>query len=116
MRLAALVVASCITLAAYAEAPLNPPVQTWFPKAPPLPAPSGQVIRVATVDELFRAAPLLYFGFFRFFRFLLAEGQNDFIPAPRAVYRHSFDAVLPCHHDRRSDILPGRFLRHIDRL
>ncbi|HSI34012.1 MAG: right-handed parallel beta-helix repeat-containing protein [Phycisphaerae bacterium] len=28
----------------------------WLPKAPPLPRPTGPVIRVATVDELFRAA------------------------------------------------------------
>jgi hypothetical protein len=28
----------------------------WFPKAPPLPKPRGQVIRVATVDQLFQAA------------------------------------------------------------
>ena len=29
---------------------------TWCPKAPPLPEPTGPVIRVTTVDELFRAA------------------------------------------------------------
>ena len=38
------------------EEVLTPPTQPWFPKAPPLPAPAGQVIRVATVEELFRAA------------------------------------------------------------
>jgi len=27
----------------------------WFPKAPPLPSPQGQVVRVSTVDELFAA-------------------------------------------------------------
>ncbi|MBN2476160.1 MAG: right-handed parallel beta-helix repeat-containing protein [Pirellulales bacterium] len=31
-------------------------VPAWFPKAPPLPEPAGQVIRVSTVEELFRAA------------------------------------------------------------
>ena len=33
----------------------TPPSQTWFPKAPPLPQPSGQVIRVETVPQLFEA-------------------------------------------------------------
>jgi hypothetical protein len=34
---------------------IQPPTQSWFPQAPPLPAPSGEVIRVATVEELFSA-------------------------------------------------------------
>jgi hypothetical protein len=34
----------------------GPPVQPWFPKAPPLPKPGGEVIRAATVAELFKAA------------------------------------------------------------
>jgi hypothetical protein len=48
----------CVALStgAYADDVLTPPSQPWFPKAPALPKPSGQVIRVATVDELFRAA------------------------------------------------------------
>jgi hypothetical protein len=44
---------------AAAQAPregAGPPARPWFPKAPPLPKPAGQVIRVRTVDELFRAA------------------------------------------------------------
>jgi hypothetical protein len=43
---------------AQADAPayaLNPPVQSWFPKAPPLPSPQGNVVKVSTVDELMRA-------------------------------------------------------------
>lgn len=31
------------------------PVQPWFPQAPPLPPPRGEVVRVATVEELFAA-------------------------------------------------------------
>jgi len=31
------------------------PRQAWFPKVPPLPEPTGQVIRVSTADELRRA-------------------------------------------------------------
>jgi len=37
--------------------PAAPPLSVpWFPQAPPLPPPTGAVIRVATVDQLFRAA------------------------------------------------------------
>jgi hypothetical protein len=48
----------CVALGGltYANDVLSPPAQPWFPKAPPLPEPAGQVIRVATVDQLFRAA------------------------------------------------------------
>ncbi|MHC4494777.1 MAG: hypothetical protein ACYSYM_03020, partial [Planctomycetota bacterium] len=31
------------------------PIPQWFPKAPPLAAPEGEVIPVATVDELLTA-------------------------------------------------------------
>lgn len=34
---------------------LNPPVQSWFPKAPPLPSPQGNVVEVSTADDLIRA-------------------------------------------------------------
>lgn len=37
-----------------AEAP-QPPEQNWFLKAPPLPAPQGDVVNVSTVDELVKA-------------------------------------------------------------
>jgi hypothetical protein len=37
------------------EAGLNPPVQAWFPKAPPLPPAQGDVVEVSTVEELIRA-------------------------------------------------------------
>jgi len=33
-----------------------PPLQNWFPKAPLLPKPTGEVIRVKTVNELYAAA------------------------------------------------------------
>lgn len=32
------------------------PVQPWFPQAPPLPAPTGEIFRVVDVDQLFEAA------------------------------------------------------------
>ena len=34
---------------------LNPPVQSWFATAPPLPQPQGRTVEVATVEELIRA-------------------------------------------------------------
>jgi len=34
---------------------VSQPVPPWFPKAPPLPPPRGEVIRVATVDDLLAA-------------------------------------------------------------
>ena len=39
-----------------AHAAIDPPSRPWFPKAPPLPPPTGEVIRVSSVDELFAAA------------------------------------------------------------
>ena len=39
-----------------AAEPLSPPMQAWFPNAPPLPKPEGQIIRVSSVEELFQAA------------------------------------------------------------
>jgi hypothetical protein len=38
-----------------AGAGLNPPVQAWFPRAPALPVPEGDVVEVATVEELIGA-------------------------------------------------------------
>ncbi len=51
-------VVAAITLAT-ATAPAQlpaPPGQPWLPKSPPLPPATGQVIRVSTVEDLFRAA------------------------------------------------------------
>ena len=42
--------------AAWAGEAMAPPRQPWFPKAPPLSKPTGPVIPVSNVDELFRAA------------------------------------------------------------
>ena len=35
---------------------ISPPMQDWFPKAPPLPKPTGEVITAKTVNELYAAA------------------------------------------------------------
>ncbi len=34
---------------------INPPEQSWFPKAPPLPRPIGQIIKVSNAQELVKA-------------------------------------------------------------
>jgi len=44
-----------MTAAAGPMQELNPPVQSWFPAAPPLPQPQGKTVQVATVDELIKA-------------------------------------------------------------
>ena len=37
------------------EGAVQSPSHPWFPKAPPLPPPTGEVVRVATVEDLFAA-------------------------------------------------------------
>ncbi|HZO90919.1 MAG TPA: right-handed parallel beta-helix repeat-containing protein [Chthonomonadaceae bacterium] len=37
------------------QASLSPPSRSWFPKAPPLPPPTGAVLRVSSVPELLEA-------------------------------------------------------------
>lgn len=61
LRLAVLLTWLAAPLAA-AQVPLEPPLRDWFPQAPPLPAPKGQVIRVATVEQLFHAADTIQPG------------------------------------------------------
>jgi hypothetical protein len=45
-----------ISLCCAASLLAAPPDQPWFPKAPALSPPSGPVIEVSTVEELFQAA------------------------------------------------------------
>jgi hypothetical protein len=49
-----ILVAACLTLVVPATK-AEPPLQDWFPKAPPLPVIRGRVLRVATVAELYAA-------------------------------------------------------------
>jgi len=53
---------------------LRPPEQPWFPQAPPLPPPKGEVIRVASVEELFAAVERVKPGG----TILLADGHYPF--------------------------------------
>lgn len=65
--------------------PATQPIPAWFPKAPPLPAPAGNVLPVANVEELFaavnRAKPtetvLLADGQYIFSRPLVFDRKNN---------------------------------------
>ena len=51
-----------VATVAMAEVPEAILKQAWYPKAPPLPTPAGQVIRVSSVDDIYRAAKNLQAG------------------------------------------------------
>ena len=69
-------------------APAGQPIPPWFPKAPPLPPPRGEVIRVATVDELLAAVDRVGPGG----TILLADGHYQL---PRViVLDHKKDIAL----------------------
>ena len=50
---------------------INPPAQPWFPKAPPLPRPAGQIIEVSSVQGLIKAVDQIIPGG----TILLADGH-----------------------------------------
>jgi hypothetical protein len=58
----------------------RPPSQPWFPKAPPLPRPTGEMIRVTTAEELYAAAEHVRPGG----TILVTEGFYD-IPRPLEI-------------------------------
>ena len=72
----------------------GPPRQPWFPKAPPLPKPAGEVIRAATVEELFRAAKDVKPGG----TILLADGHY---PLPQFLELHTDNVTLRSESGRR---------------
>ncbi|MGB2808516.1 MAG: right-handed parallel beta-helix repeat-containing protein [Sedimentisphaerales bacterium] len=52
---------------------INPPDQSWFPKAPPLPRPAGQIIKVSSVQGLVKAVDGVKTGG----TILLADGHYE---------------------------------------
>jgi len=95
-----------VTNAAEGTPPLEPPQQPWFPKAPPLPKSAGQVIRVATVEELFRAADDVKTGG----TILLADGTYMM---PRYFELHTDNVTLRSESGRRDRVvLDGAQSRH----
>ncbi|HUU89783.1 MAG TPA: right-handed parallel beta-helix repeat-containing protein [Phycisphaerae bacterium] len=109
IRRGLLAIAAALTVligaAAWAQ-PLNPPQQPWFPKAPPLPKPTGQVIRVTTVEELFLAADEVQPGG----TILVADGHYMM---PRYFELHTDNVTLRSESGRRERVvLDGARSRH----
>src|SRR5208282_3510398 len=76
----------------------GPPRQPWFPEAPPLPRSAGEVIRAATVAELFRAAKDVRPGG----TILLADGHYSL---PRFLELHTDDVTLRSESGRRDSVV-----------
>lgn len=90
----------------FAAAGAEPPQQPWWPVAPPLSQPTGEVIRVSTVDELFAAAEKVRPGG----TILLADGHYRM---PRYFELHTDNATLRSQSGRRERvILDGAESRH----
>ncbi len=87
---------------------LTPPLQPWFPKAPALAKPVEPIIRVATVDELFRAAEQVKPGG----TILLADGHYLL---PRTLDLHTDNITLRSESGQRERIiLDGASSRHVE--
>jgi len=96
-----LLISSALT-AAEPAAPSLP----WFPKAPPLPKPAGQVIRVATVEQLFKAAEEVRPGS----TILVADGHYMM---PRYFDLHTDNVALRGESgDRTKVVLDGARSQH----
>ncbi len=79
---------------------------TWSPVPPPLPAPTGQVIRVSNVEQLYRAAEVVEPGG----TIMLADGHYMM---PRYFAIKTDNVTLRGEsNDRRRVILDGANSRH----
>ncbi len=76
----------------------GPPRQPWFPKAPPLPKPAGEVLHAATVAELFRATKDVKPGG----TILLADGHY---PLPQFLDLHTDNVTLRSESGRRDSVV-----------
>jgi hypothetical protein len=84
----------------------SPPHQPWFPEAPPLPAPAGEVTRVSTVEGLFQAAAQVKPGG----TIMLADGHYML---PRYFELRTDDVTLRGESgDRNEVVLDGAQSRH----
>ena len=95
-----LLAAVCPIFLSQDNTPVSQPVPSWFPKAVPLPPPHGEVIFVATVNELFTAVEhvgpggtiLLADGHYRLPRVIILAGKKDI--AIRSAVRDPAKVVL----------------------
>lgn len=82
------------------------PAQPWFPKAPPLAPPAGEVIRAATVAELFKAAESVKPG-----GTILVEPGRYMMP--RTLDLHTSGVTLRGESaDRNAAVLDGARSQH----
>jgi hypothetical protein len=89
---------------------LNPPAQSWFPHAPPLPVPQGSIVKVSTVDELMKAIDEARPG-----RTILVADGHYFMP--RYVEIHADNVTLRgASGNRARIILDGARSQHIELL
>ncbi|MCR4411412.1 MAG: right-handed parallel beta-helix repeat-containing protein [Thermoguttaceae bacterium] len=108
IRLVAWVVGLLPLASEAAGASAGPPALAWLPKASPLPAPAGQIIRVSTVDELFAAAEKVQPGG----TILLADGHYAM---PRYFEIHTDGVTLRSASGvRERVVLDGATSRHIE--
>ncbi len=106
-KISLMILLACILIPlTYSSDWIVPPKQDWFPKAPPLSAPSGQVIHVKHVDELFSAADAVEPGG----TILLADGHYKM---PRYFELHTDNVTLRSASGKRENVvLDGIDSRH----
>lgn len=98
--------AACLLIILASSAFASPPSAPWFPKAPALPEPAGQVIKVSNVSELFNAAKAVKPGG----TILLADGRYKM---PRYFEIETDNVTLRgASGDRHKVILDGSSSRH----
>src|SRR4051794_24314411 len=96
----------CYLLAGTATASAGIPDQPWFPQAPPLPKPAGQVLRASTADEIFQAASVIKPGG----TILIAPGYYFM---PRTLELRTDNITLRGDSDNRlAVVLDGARSRH----
>ena len=84
----------------------SPPAQPWFPQAPPLPEPAGEIVEVATVDELLHAVEHVQPGA----TILVADGHY-MMPRYFAITTDNV-TLRSASGDRESVIIDGAESRH----
>ena len=89
--------------------PINPPSQPWFPKAPPLPPPKGEVLRVSTVEALFDAVGKVKPGG----TILLADGYYEL---PRRLDIHTSGVALRGESGHRERVVLDGAKHHLGEL